>query len=160
MSGRTSLNHMTTHPDASNDEVRRSSTDSGSPDESFGQMLWSAAEADWSGEPAEALAVAIEARIVAELPARLSRALGDDEAAQRARVIAWERCRRIAARQRTVERAGQRVSEAVAAAAAETARLVETCGSVDAAADILGIDSREVRRAVASTEKEATTGDR
>jgi hypothetical protein len=60
-------------------------------------LLEAASGADWTGEPAEALAFAIEERIVATLPSRLRQALGSDEACQRARVIAWLRCRAIAA---------------------------------------------------------------
>lgn len=88
---------MTTHPDASNDDVRRSAGGDSGTSESLAQMLQRAAEAHWSGGPADALAAAIEVRIVAELPARLRRALGADEAAQRARVLAWERCLAITA---------------------------------------------------------------
>ena len=49
---------------------------------------------------------------------------------------------------REVQQAGQQVAEAVDVAAAETAELVAVCGSVHAAAEILGADAREVRRLV------------
>ena len=59
-------------------------------------LLVEAADSDWAEEPSTRLAKAIERRIVAELPSRLRAALGNDEAAQMARVLAWERCRRLA----------------------------------------------------------------
>jgi hypothetical protein len=60
-------------------------------------LLVEAADSDWAEEPSTRLAKAIERRIVAEVPSRLRAALGNDEAAQLARVLAWERCRRLAA---------------------------------------------------------------
>ncbi|MEU4295339.1 hypothetical protein AB0E63_44570 [Kribbella sp. NPDC026596] len=59
-------------------------------------LLVDAADSGWAEEPSMRLAAAIEHRIVAELPSRLRIALGNDEAAQMARVLAWERCRRLA----------------------------------------------------------------
>lgn len=59
-------------------------------------LLVEAADSGWAEEPSARLAAAIERRIVAELPSRLRAALGNDEAAQMARVVAWERCRRLA----------------------------------------------------------------
>lgn len=60
------------------------------------ELLQAAAAAHWAGVPAETLAHAIEERIVATVPARLRQALGTDEACQRARAIAWQRCRALA----------------------------------------------------------------
>ena len=62
-----------------------------------------------------------------------------------------------AARERAVERADQHLHDAIAAATAETARLADICGSVEAAAEILGIEAREVRRAAGTVEKRPTT---
>ena len=59
-------------------------------------LLVEAADSGWAEEPSTRLAAAIERRIVAELPSRLRAALGNDEAAQMARVVAWERCHRLA----------------------------------------------------------------
>lgn len=59
-------------------------------------LLADAADSAWAEEPSKRLAAAIEERIVAELPGRLRAALGHDEAAQMARVVAWERCHRLA----------------------------------------------------------------
>ncbi|MFI7067094.1 hypothetical protein ACIBL3_39275 [Kribbella sp. NPDC050124] len=59
-------------------------------------LLVEAADSGWAEEPSRRLATAIERRIVAEVPSRLRAALGHDEAAQMARVLAWERCRRLA----------------------------------------------------------------
>lgn len=58
-------------------------------------LLRRASLSDWSGAPADDLAIEIENHIVASIPLRLQHALGADEARQRARVIAWERCRRL-----------------------------------------------------------------
>ncbi|MFI5696481.1 hypothetical protein ACIA58_31790 [Kribbella sp. NPDC051586] len=58
-------------------------------------LLADAADSGWAEEPSKRLAAAIERRIVAELPGRLRAALGNDEAAQMARVVAWERCRKL-----------------------------------------------------------------
>jgi hypothetical protein len=60
-------------------------------------LLVEAADSGWADEPSIRLAQAIERRIVAELPSRLRMALGNDEAAQLARVLAWERCHLLAA---------------------------------------------------------------
>ena len=59
-------------------------------------LLDEAVGSDWAAEASKRLAEGIEARIVALLPVRLRLALGGDEAAQLARVIAWERCRELA----------------------------------------------------------------
>ncbi|MEV0792658.1 hypothetical protein [Kribbella sp. NPDC050459] len=59
-------------------------------------LLFEAADSGWADEPSTRLAAEIERRIVAELPSRLRVALGNDEAAQLARAVAWERCRRLA----------------------------------------------------------------
>lgn len=59
-------------------------------------LLVEAAESGWAEEPSVRLAQAIERRIVDEVPSRLRVALGNDEAAQLARVLAWERCLRLA----------------------------------------------------------------
>jgi hypothetical protein len=77
-------------------------------------------------------------RRIEEQVARAVRAYG---AAERAR----------AARERVIERADRRVSDATELAARETARLAATCGSAEAAAEILELDVRDVRRAVASS---------
>jgi hypothetical protein len=60
-------------------------------------LLVEAADSGWAEEPATRLARAIERRIVDEVPSRLRVALGNDEAAQLAWVLAWERCLRLAA---------------------------------------------------------------
>jgi hypothetical protein len=79
---------------------------------------------------------------------------------QTARAVRAHRAtaRAQAARQRAIERADQRVAEATVAATHETARLVSICGSVEAAAEILNLDLREVRRAVSSDDR-ASIGD-
>jgi hypothetical protein len=77
-------------------------------------------------------------RRIEEQTARTVRAYA---AAERARL----------ARQRLIERADQRVAEAIELATTETARLAATCGSSEAAAEILGLEAREVRRAVSGT---------
>jgi hypothetical protein len=59
-------------------------------------LLVEAADSGWADEPSNRLAQAIERRIVAEVPSRLRVALGNDDAAQLARVLAWERCHRLA----------------------------------------------------------------
>lgn len=51
---------------------------------------------DWVGETADRLAAAIEVYVVQAVPSRVERVLGQDEARQRARVLAWERCLRLA----------------------------------------------------------------
>ncbi|GAB3934200.1 hypothetical protein GCM10029976_042810 [Kribbella albertanoniae] len=60
-------------------------------------LISDAAESGWAEGPSGRLAEGIEERIVAPLSSRLRAALGNDEAAQLARVIAWERCRELAA---------------------------------------------------------------
>jgi hypothetical protein len=60
------------------------------------------------------------------------------------------------ARQRAIDRADQRVAEATEAATHETARLVTICGSAEAAAEILNLDLREVRRAATSADRDTT----
>ena len=60
-------------------------------------LLDEAMSSDWAPEASKRLAEGIEARIIAVLPIRLKLALGSDEAAQLARLIAWERCRELAA---------------------------------------------------------------
>jgi hypothetical protein len=60
-------------------------------------LLQTASAAEWTGTAADDLAAAIETNIVASVPLRLRQALGADEARQQARVLAWERCRRLAA---------------------------------------------------------------
>jgi hypothetical protein len=59
-------------------------------------LIAAAAGSGWAEEPSTRLVVGIEERIVAPLSSRLRAALGQDEAAQLARVIAWERCRELA----------------------------------------------------------------
>jgi len=59
-------------------------------------LLVAAADSGWADEPSTRLAKAIERRIVDELPSRLRVALGNDEATQLARVLAWERCHQLA----------------------------------------------------------------
>ena len=58
-------------------------------------LITEAARSDWAPEPSHRLAEGIESHIVAPLSSRLKAALGHDEAAQLARVIAWERCREL-----------------------------------------------------------------
>ncbi|MEV6282730.1 hypothetical protein [Kribbella sp. NPDC051770] len=60
------------------------------------QLLKVLVESGWAAGPADRLARGIEERIVASVPSRAKSALGSEEAAQRARVIAWERCRSLA----------------------------------------------------------------
>ena len=55
-------------------------------------LISDAERSGWAPEQSRRLATAIEARIVVPLSSRLRAALGADEAAQLARVIAWERC--------------------------------------------------------------------
>ncbi|ONI79077.1 hypothetical protein BWI15_00440 [Kribbella sp. ALI-6-A] len=57
------------------------------------ELLVEVAESNWGSAASELLARGIEERIVAFLPSRARTALGPEEAAQRARVVAWERCR-------------------------------------------------------------------
>ena len=60
------------------------------------------------------------------------------------------------ARARAIEKADQRVMEATEAAIHETAHLAAICGSAEAAAEILNLELREVRRAL--THHERTDG--
>lgn len=61
---------------------------------------------------------------------------------------AAERAR--AARAHAIERADQRVAVATGRVIRETALLVEVCGSAEAAAEILDVDIRQVRRAASA----------
>jgi hypothetical protein len=72
---------------------------------------------------------------------QLARAVRAHAAVERAR----------AARDRAIERADQRVTDATGLAVHETARLAATCASAEAAAEILDLDVRDVRRAVAAS---------
>ncbi|MFF1819751.1 hypothetical protein ACFVWG_20795 [Kribbella sp. NPDC058245] len=60
-------------------------------------LIADAADSDWAEGPSRRLAEGIEERIVAPLSGRFRAVLGYDEARQLARVIAWERCRELAA---------------------------------------------------------------
>ncbi len=62
------------------------------------ELLVEVARTNWAPVPSERLAQGIEERIIAFLPSRARSALGGDEAAQLARVIAWERCRKLSRR--------------------------------------------------------------
>lgn len=62
------------------------------------ELLVEVARTNWAAAPAERLAQGIEERIIAYLPGRARSALGGDEAAQLARVVAWERCRGLSQR--------------------------------------------------------------
>ncbi|WP_405056838.1 hypothetical protein OG474_29375 [Kribbella sp. NBC_01505] len=59
-------------------------------------LISDAARSGWAEGPSSRLAEGIEERIVSLLPSRIRIALGDDEAAQLARLIAWERCHELA----------------------------------------------------------------
>jgi hypothetical protein len=59
-------------------------------------LIADAERSGWAVGPSRRLAEGIEARIVGPLSSRLRVALGADEAAQLARVIAWERCLELA----------------------------------------------------------------
>jgi hypothetical protein len=59
-------------------------------------LLSEVASSGWQSDASQRLVDAIEDRIVASVPSRLRAALGNDEAAQLARTIAWERCRELA----------------------------------------------------------------
>jgi hypothetical protein len=59
-------------------------------------LLSEVASSGWQSGASQRLVDAIEDRIVASVPSRLRAALGNDEAAQLARIIAWERCRELA----------------------------------------------------------------
>jgi hypothetical protein len=67
--------------------------------------------------------------------------------------------RAIKARAAAAEQHDERVARAEASASADTAELARVCGSAEAAAEILGLTTREVRRVV-KTEAEATGVDR
>jgi hypothetical protein len=56
--------------------------------------------------------------------------------------------RAVSARQTAAERHDDRVTRAQSAASADTAELARVCGSAEAAAEILGWSTREVRRVV------------
>jgi hypothetical protein len=59
-------------------------------------LIADAARSGWASEQSQRLVEGIESNIVAPLSSRLKVALGHEEAAQLARVIAWERCRELA----------------------------------------------------------------
>jgi hypothetical protein len=59
-------------------------------------LIVEAEQSGWAPGPSRRLADGIEARIVVPLSSRLRSALGGDEAAQLARVVAWERCLELA----------------------------------------------------------------
>ncbi|MFC5268938.1 hypothetical protein ACFPJ1_43095 [Kribbella qitaiheensis] len=59
------------------------------------ELLTDLADSNWAPDPSRRLARGIEERIVAHIPSRLRIALGADEAAQIARVVAWERCKQL-----------------------------------------------------------------
>jgi hypothetical protein len=61
------------------------------------ELLTDLTDSNWAPDPSRRLARGIEERIVAHIPSRLRIALGPDEAAQIARVVAWERCKQLAA---------------------------------------------------------------
>ncbi|MFC5262842.1 hypothetical protein ACFPJ1_12070 [Kribbella qitaiheensis] len=61
------------------------------------ELLTDLADSSWAPDPSRRLARGIEERIVAHIPSRLRMALGADEAAQIARLVAWERCKQLAA---------------------------------------------------------------
>lgn len=61
-------------------------------------------------------------------------------------------------RERVIERADQRLADATSIAMHETAQLVSVCGSIDAVAQILDLDVREVRRAISTAGSTASTG--
>jgi|RhiMethySRZTD1v2_1073278.scaffolds.fasta_scaffold2274435_1 hypothetical protein len=65
--------------------------------------------------------------------------------------------RAIEARSLAIERYDERVADAEAASAAETALLAKICGSAEAAAEILGWSVRHLRRVV-KAERERETG--
>ncbi|WP_433017947.1 hypothetical protein [Kribbella sp. CA-294648] len=65
-------------------------------DDELEELINAAAKAGWAKEPSRRLADAIEQHIVVPLPFWLRSSLGRDEAAQLARVIAWERCHELA----------------------------------------------------------------
>src|SRR4051794_28380739 len=67
--------------------------------------------------------------------------------------------RAIEAKALAIERYDERVADAEAVSAAETAELAKVCGSAEAAAEILGMSVRELRRVVkADRERRADTG--
>ncbi|GAA1602455.1 hypothetical protein GCM10009789_65700 [Kribbella sancticallisti] len=65
-------------------------------DDELEALINAAAQAAWAKEPSRQLVDAIEQHIVVPLPHWLKTTLGRDEAAQLARVIAWERCQELA----------------------------------------------------------------
>jgi hypothetical protein len=66
--------------------------------------------------------------------------------------------RAVKAREASAERHDERVRRAEESAASETAELARVCGSADAAAEILGWTTREVRRVVkAEAERQSPT---
>lgn len=67
--------------------------------------------------------------------------------------------RAIVAREVAIERYDERVADAEAAWAAETAELAGVCRSADAAAEILGWSVRELRRVVKSDRELRTAAD-
>ncbi|RZT17494.1 hypothetical protein EV649_5040 [Kribbella sp. VKM Ac-2569] len=67
--------------------------------------------------------------------------------------------RTIVAREVAIERYDERVADAEAAWAAETAELARVCRSADAAAEILGWSVRELRRVVKSDRERRTAVD-
>jgi predicted ATPase with chaperone activity len=56
--------------------------------------------------------------------------------------------RAIKAREAAAQRYDERVAKAEASASADTAELARVCGSAEAAAEILGWSTREIRRVV------------
>jgi hypothetical protein len=65
-------------------------------DDELEVLINAAAGSGWAKEPSGQLVDAIERHIVGPLPLWLKTALGRDEAAQLARVIAWEKCQQLA----------------------------------------------------------------
>lgn len=67
--------------------------------------------------------------------------------------------RAVTAREAAIERYDERVADAEAAWAAETAELTRVCRSAEAAAEILGWSVRELRRVVKSDRERRTGAD-
>jgi hypothetical protein len=65
-------------------------------DDDLEALINAAAGSTWAKEPSRQLVDAIERHIVRPLPLWLKTALGREEAAQLARVIAWEKCQEFA----------------------------------------------------------------
>lgn len=65
-------------------------------DDELEVLIGAAARSGWAKEPSRKLVDAIEEHIVVPLPFWLKTALGRDDAAQLARVIAWEKCQELA----------------------------------------------------------------